>query len=63
MAERGTTHPKPEVVAGMRQLVAGLSALPSDALVRFENQNGKWRFRVASTGDLLVEFDFTDDDA
>ena len=63
MAERGVTHPKPEVVAGMRRLVAGLSAMSSEALVRFENHDGKWKFRVASTGDLLVEFDFTGDAA
>ena len=61
MAEKGTTHPKPEVVAVMRQLVAGLSALPFDAKIRLEIQGGKTRFRTASTGDLLVEFDFHDD--
>jgi hypothetical protein len=61
MAEKGTIHPKPEVVAGMRQLITGLSAMPSDAKVRLEIQDGKTRFRAASTGDLLVEFDFKDD--
>jgi len=61
MARKGTTHPKPEVVAGMRRLVAGLSAMPSDAKVRLEIRDGKTRFRKASTGDLLVEFDFKDD--
>ena len=61
MAEKGTTHPKPEVIAGMKQLVASLSAMPPDAKVRLEIQDGKTRFRRASTSDLLVEFDFKDD--
>ncbi len=61
MVEKGTTHPKPEVVAGMKRLVAGLSAMPSDAGVRLEIQDGRTRFRAAGTGDLIAEFDFKDD--
>ena len=32
MADEGVTHPKPKVVAGMRQLVASLSVLPESGV-------------------------------
>lgn len=61
MAERGVTSPQPDVVAGMRRLVAGLSVLEPNAEVRPEIRGQQTRFIVAATGDLLGAFTFTSD--
>ena len=58
MAERGVTHPEPEVVAGVRKLVAGLAAMPPDARVTLDAQPGKYIFKSTLTGDLIAEIDF-----
>jgi hypothetical protein len=61
MAEKGIIHPKPGVIDGARQLVSRLSAMSPNAMVRLEIEGGKTRFKAAATGDLLAEFDHTDD--
>ena len=61
MAEDGVTSPRPEVVSGMRRLVAGLSALAPKAKVRLEIHGSHAQFIAAATGELLGEFTFTND--
>jgi hypothetical protein len=61
MVDKGIMHPKPEVVAGMRRLVTGLSAMQPDAKIILENQDGKALFKVATTGDLVAEIELITD--
>ena len=60
MVEKGTIRPKPEVVAGMRQLVAGLSPLEPDARITLEIQPGWTLFKVAATGELVARIEFNE---
>ena len=55
-AEEGITHPDPQIVAGAKRLVSGLSVLPPDTEVRLELQSERSRFLVAATGELIAEF-------
>lgn len=59
MAERGVTSPPPDLVSSMRHLIAGLSAQPPDAGVRLEMEGNRTRFIAATTGELLGEFNHT----
>lgn len=61
MAERSVTPTPPHVLAGMRRLVAGLSAQAPDAKVRLETDNSRFRFLAAATGELIGEFSITSD--
>ena len=60
MAERGTIHPKTEVVAGMRRLVAGLSTLEPETRISLEIKPGWTLFKVAATGELVAKLEFND---
>jgi hypothetical protein len=55
MVGKGTTHPKPEVVAGMRRLVTGLSEMRPDPMIGLEIRDGKLYFKDAATGKLVAE--------
>ena len=57
-AEEGITHPAPQVVAGARRLVSGLSVLPPETPVRLELHSDHSRFLVAATGEVIAEIDF-----
>jgi hypothetical protein len=62
MAEKGTIRPKTEVVAGMRQLVAGLSSLEPDTKITLGIQPSWTLFKVAATGELVAKIKFNDKD-
>ena len=51
---------KPEVVAGMRRLVSGLSSLEPDTRIGLEIQPGWAFFKVAATGELVAKIEFND---
>jgi hypothetical protein len=55
LIEKGLAKPKPEIIAGTKKLVAGLSEMQPDDMVSFEVQDGKAYFKVATTGDLIAE--------
>jgi len=58
LIEKGLAKPKPEIIAGVRKLVAGLSEMQSDDMVSHDMQDGKVCFKIATTGDLIAEFPF-----
>jgi hypothetical protein len=58
LIEKGLAKPKPEIVAGVKKLVAGLSEMQPDDMVGHEIQDGKVCFKVVTTGDLIAEFPF-----
>jgi hypothetical protein len=60
MVEKGITHPKPEVVAGMRRLVSGLCSLEPTTKSRLELQPGWALFKIAATGELVAQIEFND---
>lgn len=61
MAEDGVTSPRPEIVAGIRRLIANLSVQDPNAKVRLEHDGVRVRFIAAATGELLGEFHHTKD--
>jgi hypothetical protein len=58
MVESAITRPKPEVVAGMRRLLAELESMAPDSRVRCEAQSQRYQFISADTGDLTAEIKF-----
>jgi hypothetical protein len=58
LVEKGLAKPQPEIIAGMKKLVAGLSEMQPDDMVGHEMQDGIVYFKVAATGDLIAEFPF-----
>lgn len=58
MVEKGTIRPKKEVVAGMRELVSGLTKLEPNAKISLEIQPGLTLFKVAAGGDLVGKIQF-----
>jgi serine protease inhibitor ecotin len=63
MIEMGTIKPKPEVVAGTKRLVAGLSALQPDSGIKVEIHDGKVHFIEVGTNNLVAEFEFSPSDS
>jgi hypothetical protein len=55
MAERGIINPSDEAIKFARELVSGLTGLPSETKIRIE-VDGDWsRFKVADTGALVAQ--------
>lgn len=61
MAEKGILRPKPKILEATKRLVSALSAMPADAKIRLEIQEEKAIFITANNGELLVEFDFSNE--
>ncbi len=55
MAEKGITHPSDEALKFARELVSGLSELPSETKVRIEVEGDWSRFKIADTGALIAQ--------
>jgi len=60
MAENGTTHPTPEAIDFMRDLVAKLAGMDPNAPVRLDTTNTAARFADARTGKLLAVLPLVD---
>ncbi len=60
MAEKGITHPPPETVKFVRELVGGLSVLPPDTKIRLYSEGRYCRFTISDSGTLLAEITFPD---
>jgi hypothetical protein len=57
MIEKGTTHPKPAVIDGVRRLVAGLRKLDPKEGIRVDANKERYIFTRASTGELVAQID------
>ncbi len=56
-ADKGLTHPKPQVVSAARQLVAKLAEMPPEAKIRLEIFGSRTMFRNAETGEVIGGFE------
>ena len=62
-AERGISHPTAQVVTGMQRLVAGLRALDPKEGVGLDANSARAVFTRASTGELIAQIDFDEENA
>jgi|GEM_PF-4788333 len=58
MAERGITHPTPQVVAGVKRLVVALRQLKPEEKIHLDATDERAIFTKASTGDLVAQIEF-----
>jgi len=58
MIEKGITHPTPQVVAGVRRLVAALRELNPEEKIHLDSTDERAIFTKVSTGDLVAQIDF-----
>ena len=56
-ADKGLTHPKPQVVSAARQLVAKLAEMPPEAKVRLESIGSRTVFKNVETGEMIGGFE------
>jgi hypothetical protein len=58
MSERDVTHPTPEVVAGMKRLVAGLRLLDPEEGIHLDATDERAIFTRTATGKLVARIEF-----
>lgn len=56
-ADKGLTHPKPQVVLAARQLVAKLAEMPPGAKVRLQIEGSGTVFMNVETGEVIGKFE------